>query len=218
MIGIYKITSPSNKIYIGQSINIESRIKKYISHNCKLQKRLYRSIKKYGWDNHFFEIVEQCDKELLNTRERYWQEYYNCIGTNGLNCRITKSNDKTGFMSDESKLLMSISSKGERKYLTEASRKKMSENFSGNKNPMFGKTKELNPFYGKNHSVETKLKLSNFASNRIGLKSSASKIILDLNTGVYYYSISDYCKINKIHIQTLSYRIKKGYVKNIIIC
>lgn len=218
MTGIYKITSPSNKIYIGQSINIESRIKKYISHNCKLQKRLYRSIKKYGWDNHFFEIVEQCDKEELNTRERYWQEYYNCIGPNGLNCRITKSNDKTGFMSDESKLLMSISSKGERKYLTEASRKKMSENFSGDKNPMFGKIKELNPFYGKNHSVETKLKLSAFASNRIGLKSSASKIILDLNTGVYYYSISDYCKINKIHIQTLSYRIKKGYVKNIIIC
>lgn len=29
MIGIYKITSPSNRIYIGQSIDIEARWKSY---------------------------------------------------------------------------------------------------------------------------------------------------------------------------------------------
>ena len=29
MIGIYKITSPSGKVYIGQSIDIERRWKKY---------------------------------------------------------------------------------------------------------------------------------------------------------------------------------------------
>ena len=37
-IGIYKITSPSNKIYIGQSINIERRFKEYKTlKNCKFQ-------------------------------------------------------------------------------------------------------------------------------------------------------------------------------------
>ena len=29
MIGMYKITSPINKVYIGQSWNIESRIRSY---------------------------------------------------------------------------------------------------------------------------------------------------------------------------------------------
>ena len=33
MIGIYKITSPTNKIYIGQSINVENRIKTYLAKN-----------------------------------------------------------------------------------------------------------------------------------------------------------------------------------------
>jgi len=35
MIGIYKITSPSNKVYIGQSINIEKRFKSYKRYDCK---------------------------------------------------------------------------------------------------------------------------------------------------------------------------------------
>ena len=48
MIGIYKITSPSNKIYIGQSINIERRFNSYknLSH-CKQQIKLYNSLQKY---------------------------------------------------------------------------------------------------------------------------------------------------------------------------
>ena len=35
MIGIYKITNPSGKIYIGQSINIENRKKIYSKSICK---------------------------------------------------------------------------------------------------------------------------------------------------------------------------------------
>ena len=37
MIGIYKITNPKGKIYIGQSINIENRFKVYKRYNCKGQ-------------------------------------------------------------------------------------------------------------------------------------------------------------------------------------
>lgn len=36
MIGIYKITSPSTRIYIGQSLNLESRVKNYEKLNCKI--------------------------------------------------------------------------------------------------------------------------------------------------------------------------------------
>jgi hypothetical protein len=45
MIGIYKITSPLKKIYIGQSINIENRFKGYKKSLKKAQIKLYNSIR-----------------------------------------------------------------------------------------------------------------------------------------------------------------------------
>ena len=53
---IYKITSPSNKIYIGQTVNIIKRKSYYKKGDCKAQPKLYSSFKKYGWDNHLFEL------------------------------------------------------------------------------------------------------------------------------------------------------------------
>ena len=111
MIGIYKITSPTKKIYIGQSINIEKRFKHYKSLRCKSQTKLYNSFLKYGYNNHVFEIIEECEISELNTRERYYQEIYNCI-ENGLNCVFVKTNDLSGLMSEESKIKMSISQTG----------------------------------------------------------------------------------------------------------
>lgn len=95
MIGIYKITSPSNKIYIGQSVNIERRFNEYKKlYKSNVQLVLYRSFLKYGILNHKFEIIEQCKLDELNTRERYWQEYYDVLGKNGLNCEYVKTDLK----------------------------------------------------------------------------------------------------------------------------
>lgn len=76
MIGIYKITNPNNKVYIGQSINIEKRRKyySYVINNIN-QPALYNSFNKYGFDNHIFEIIEECSIEQLNERETYWKQY-----------------------------------------------------------------------------------------------------------------------------------------------
>lgn len=88
IIGIYKIISPSNKIYIGQSINCNSRINNYKKlYNCKGQVLLYRSFLKYGVENHIFEIIEECSLEQLNEREIYWIEKLNLIN-DGLNIRM----------------------------------------------------------------------------------------------------------------------------------
>ena len=85
MTGIYKITSPSGKIYIGKSINIQKRFKQYKKSLGKGQPLLNRSFLKYGIDNHVFEIVCICDYEDLNDLERYYQLLFSCIGKNGLN-------------------------------------------------------------------------------------------------------------------------------------
>lgn len=103
MIGIYKITSPTNRVYIGQSRNIEKRKYHYsILFNVSSQRRLYNSLKKYGWKAHKFKIIEECLFEDLNKKERYWQDFYNVLSKNGLNCLLTSSDEKPMIRSKQS--------------------------------------------------------------------------------------------------------------------
>jgi group I intron endonuclease len=87
MIGIYKITSPTNKIYVGQSIDIEKRFKQYKRLDCKKQPKLYNSFSKHGVENHIFEILEECSLDELNIKEVFWKQKYNTI-SEGLNCEL----------------------------------------------------------------------------------------------------------------------------------
>jgi len=86
MIGIYKITSPNSKVYIGLSKDIEARWKGYslFKKNAKQQTKLFNSFKKYGIENHKFEVVEECLFEELSEKEIYYIEKYDCI-KGGLN-------------------------------------------------------------------------------------------------------------------------------------
>ena len=115
MIGIYKITSPSGKIYIGQSVHIQNRFSAYRRlSNCSEQHKLYRSFLKYNVQNHIFEIIEECQLDSLNTRERYWQEFYDTIN-NGLNCMLTRDEHRSGKHSQETIEKMVIAAKGKSK-------------------------------------------------------------------------------------------------------
>lgn len=107
--GIYKLTSPSGKIYIGQSINFKKRLQSYYNNHNHLQeqRRLYNSFQKYGVDRHKFDIIEYT--ELLDERELYWGEYYNVLGKNGLVCRLGHGKGK---LSQETKDRISMSLKG----------------------------------------------------------------------------------------------------------
>lgn len=113
--GIYKITNPNGRIYIGQSQDIHKRFLQYknISNNIKRQVRLYNSLKKHGSDNHLFEIIEECSFEKLNKRERYWQDYYDATSINNLNCILTGYDEVKSKMSDESKLKISKARKNQ---------------------------------------------------------------------------------------------------------
>ena len=100
MTGIYKITSPTGKIYIGQAVDIKRRLVSYEKSRCISQPRIYNSILKHGWDNHEVEILQECTELDLNKAERYWQEYYNSI-EQGLNLRYTETEEKSGRLSEE---------------------------------------------------------------------------------------------------------------------
>lgn len=71
---IYKITTTqSNKVYIGQTTNsLEYRFAEH-KKNAKLgiKYHLYNAIRKYGEDTFNIELIEQCDNQDLDNREKY---------------------------------------------------------------------------------------------------------------------------------------------------
>lgn len=111
---IYKYTSPSGKVYIGQtSQKIYKRSRGGAGYvHCKY---FYAAIEKYGWENFTREIL----KENLTLNEaNYWEQYY---------IQFYHSNDRTkGY---------NITSGGNNHTLSEEGREKLSENMTKN-NPM----------------------------------------------------------------------------------
>jgi group I intron endonuclease len=105
---IYKITNPTGKIYIGCTIDWKRRFSEYRRLSMVGQKKLYNSLKKYGYENHVFEIIEEYDETMLHEREIYYINYYNCI-TEGLNIRLGNRN---GRLTEETKQKISESLKG----------------------------------------------------------------------------------------------------------
>jgi group I intron endonuclease len=107
MIGIYKITNPKGKIYVGKSKNIELRFNQYYKIQCcKQQRKLYNSLCKYNPKHHNFDILEECSLDVINEREIFWIKKLNSI-KNGLN--LTKGGDG-GELADESKELRRLNS------------------------------------------------------------------------------------------------------------
>lgn len=196
MIGIYKITSPTGRIYIGQSVDIESRFKSYYYLSCKTQRVLYNSLKKHGVENHLFEVIEECAICELNIKERYWQDYYSVLGNNGMNLKLTRTHDKSGRVSDETKSIISFKSKewyskNEHPLLgkkpKEETLRKQSEKrkglLSGAKNPNFGKKGILNHNYGKK-------RCKNFIEKIKGGNNPMAKLVFNTQTGIFYETIT----------------------------
>ena len=141
--GIYKITNLKGEIYIGQSVNVYRRFNTYEKHinSIKSQIKLYNSIKKYGIHNHKFEIVENCPIDILNERERYYQEYYNCVNF-GLNCKYTTTDSKCCYLSTETKDKISNSSKD--RIFTDEWKNKISNSLTGRKRSNESIKKQIN--------------------------------------------------------------------------
>ena len=196
MIGIYKITSPSKRIYIGQSIDIEKRFNTYKRLDCKKQPAIYNSFLKYGVNKHKFQIICECSIEELNDKERYYQDAFSATGENGLNCVLTKSSDRVGELSEETKIKISLKNKGHKynlgKKRSEETKKKMSDALKGN-------TRTL----GKKYSEERKEKISE----------AQKKIIINTQTGIFYLGAKEASESINMNLSTL-HNILCGRNKN----
>lgn len=147
-VGIYKITSPGGKVYIGQSVDIERRFSEYRRiGSVKKQRRLFNSFTKHGVDAHVFGIVCECSPSELNDLEREWQQKLDVCSNTGLNCKLVSTTDKTGLVSAESRKRMSAAQKGEN-------------------NPNYGKRGSETSCYGRKRPERERRAISEFQRNK----------------------------------------------------
>ena len=70
----------SGKCYVGQAANIADRWKQHIKRGvgaeAPTRNKLYPAMLAVGPESFTFEIIEECDRSLLDAREDYWQDYF----------------------------------------------------------------------------------------------------------------------------------------------
>jgi group I intron endonuclease len=82
--GIYKITSPSGRIYIGRSYRINERWRRYKRMELKGQSRLAASFIKHGVSCHVFEVIHELpndvEKDVIEQYEVFYEQLYKNAG------------------------------------------------------------------------------------------------------------------------------------------
>jgi group I intron endonuclease len=139
---IYKYTSPSGGIYIGQTIKtVEKRIQQHINESNKGSNKIFhKAIKKYGIKNFEYEILYYAySKDELNQLEITCIEKYNSYYKNNIN---------NGYN-------MTIGGEGTNGYIrTESDREKLSQSlkkYFKNNPEAIVKLSEKTTEYNKNH-------------------------------------------------------------------
>ena len=233
-IGIYKLTSPSGKVYIGQSWDIFKRFNKYKNLNCIRQSKLYNSLKKYGFENHIREILydlpQDTSQEILDNLEISTISEYKNNGFDLLNLALGGSRGKH---SEESKAKLKERKGENHPSFGKKRSKEFCEKRKGEGNANYGNRGEKNPNFGKKQTEERRLKTSgenNYwhgktgnkihffgkkqppeqIAKRSGENSYRSNSVIDTSTGKIYYTIREASKDLNLVYSTLVGNIRNN--------
>ena len=212
--GIYQIRNLiDDKIYVGRASFLDKRKWEHyrtLRYNKHSNIYLQNAYNKYGVSFFVFEILEECNKDMLISREHHWCKKLNCNNPKiGYNLAIT--HPTIGFYkhSDETKLKISNALKGKKRSeeairrmratkigckLSENHKNKIKEWHKNNDHPML-----------KGHSLEAKRKMS---ASRKGCKSNHRKKINSycLTTGerIVFDSLSEASLYFSIGVTSIS--------------
>jgi group I intron endonuclease len=241
--GVYIITNPKGKVYIGSSINLDNRRKSYSRLSCKKQPKIYNSLIKYGFDAHEFKVLIECEPENILKWERLYGEYYNSLDS--LNCCLPNYGDIPAIkkpltaaqkenlrnknlgkkMSEETKNKISQKNKG--RIVSKETLERMSTVKKGHIVSDDVRNKIRTKLTGYKHTDETKQKISlihkgrkaseetknKISDSRRGGDNPAAKLVLDLTTGIYYNSAVESAFALGIDKKKVT-RMLNGYLKN----
>lgn len=166
----------NGKCYVGQTKDFNQRVKGHLLDAEKGKGfKFHAAIRKYGKENFSFEIIEECDDEIANEKEKLWIERFDAF-TRGYNMTsgveffefsnevIEKIRIANSNLTDEQKYIRGSAFRG--KSLTEEHKQKLRESNLGKKPPPHSEEtlqKMSNSMKGKNSgpkSDEHKRKLS----------------------------------------------------------
>ena len=199
--GIYVIRNKiNNKVYIGQSTNVNGRWRQHLSHlrrNIHHNEHLQSAWNKYGEINFEFSILELCDISCMDELERFYISKYNSMNAN------------FGYNRESGGNLKKKSSK--------ETKEKISKNHAN-------VSKENNPFYNKKHSTESIQKFmtnQNYINRKHrGIDSHTCTISEDIAREIKEYfsdghklyrgEVTDIAKKYNINVSVVSH-IKNGY-------
>lgn len=83
--GIYKITNCADKkCYIGRSTSVRKRLQEHIKSAIGIEsiaaQRVHTVMREQGLWNFRFELIEECNKNQLGEREKYYIDFFNAQG------------------------------------------------------------------------------------------------------------------------------------------
>jgi group I intron endonuclease len=166
MTGIYKITNLiNNKVYIGQSINIEGRWKEGFNLNSvrHYNMHLLNAVKKYGEQNFKKEVIlETFD---LSYWEKFFIFWYRSSDPNYGYNKTNGGESGPNFFTEEVK--QKIREKAlQRPPVSEETRLKISLKTKGKNNPMYGCKGMLNPNFGRKRNDDERSRISKATKKR----------------------------------------------------
>lgn len=165
---IYLIISPTKRKYVGSTKNIRKRTNSYKRCDCKSQIKLYRSLQKYGWNNHIFKVIYHCPINERYKYERFFGLLYNVLSKENLNLALPSYNDLPAVYSEELKL--------------KRSKRKIS---------LEHKAKLHAGLKNRKLSKEGREVFSKRCKAQIGDLNPNAKIVLNLETGIFYTCVKE---------------------------
>lgn len=161
--GIYILTFPNGKKYVGQSVDIFRRFRKYMINNGS-NFHLTNALKKYGWNNVKKDIIELEVNELDN----YEDDYVYILKLNDRHFGYNKKEGGNKARVKSTETLKRLSESHKKYKFTDEHKRKLSESCIGNKNG----------FYGKHHTEDTKNKMSEIKLNNPMTDEYKKKLVL----------------------------------------
>lgn len=186
--GIYCFLNKlNNKRYIGQAKSIYRRFISHTKISSKHTQYFANAIKKYGWDNFEFIILEECSIDKLNEREEYWILHHQTL-------------DKSfGYNFIQR---MDIRREPRTEDVKEKIRNTIKTNYPN------GRIGNKNSFFGKTHSKETKKIIGLASKGRITYRKPV--IIYNQKESKFFLSITHAAKELNISRTSLHRAIKNN--------
>jgi len=206
--GIYLIVNPKGKKYVGQSKNLRKRYRDYLQKSwlksTKNKSKMKHSFAKYGFENHFFEILEELDIQLLAEREERWITVLDTL-KNGLNTidrnytifDFKRNTGKTNTWSEERK-------KQHAKSIKIAAEKGSYKKSRNTKSKLSKARKGIVTAWDKQEEKFVIVRKEEFDANERfigttskevpGVKQKKKKPIKDLKTGIIYEGVMECIK------------------------